>query len=129
MMQKFARINNKAYIRKVRLLSGKASSPNSIFNPTPEHKALREMVRSFVESEVDPQALEFNKEEKFNTHLFQKCGELGLLGITVPTEFGGSGMDTTAAVIVHEELAASDPAFCLSYLAHSMLFVRTFHFF
>jgi isovaleryl-CoA dehydrogenase len=38
--------------------------------------------------------------------------------------FGGSGMDTTAAVIVHEELSASDPGFCLAYLAHSMLLVN-----
>ena len=39
-------------------------------------------------------------------------------------EYGGSGLDATAAVIAHEELAASDPAFCLSFLAHSMLFVN-----
>ena len=51
------------------------------------------------------------------------CG-VGLLGITVPTAYGGSEMDAVAAVLVHEELAASDPAFCLSYLAHSMLFVN-----
>ena len=50
-------------------------------------------------------------------------GELGLLGITVPEEYGGSGIDASAAAIVHEELAAHDPAFCLSFLAHSMLFV------
>jgi isovaleryl-CoA dehydrogenase len=42
----------------------------------------------------------------------------------VEPEFGGSGMDTTAAVIVHEELSASDPGFCLAYLAHSMLLVN-----
>ena len=47
-----------------------------------------------------------------------------MLGITVDNEFGGSGMDAVAAVITHEELSASDPAFCLSYLAHSMLFVN-----
>ena len=47
-----------------------------------------------------------------------------MLGITVETEFGGSGMDAVAACIVHEELSSSDPSFCLSYLAHSMLFVN-----
>lgn len=96
----------------------------SIYNPTEEHAALRSMVRSFVEAEVDPQALEYNREEKFNFDLFRKLGDLGLLGITVPTAYGGSEMDAVAAVLVHEELAASDPAFCLSYLAHSMLFVN-----
>jgi isovaleryl-CoA dehydrogenase len=96
----------------------------NIYNPTEEHKALREMLRSFVEEEVDPQALVFNRTETFNHALFKKLGGLGLLGITVDTEYGGSGMDAVAAVIAHEELSASDPAFCLSYLAHSMLFVN-----
>ena len=80
-----------------------------IFNPTEEHLALREMLSSFVKSEVDPQALEYNKREEFNVDLFRKLGELGLLGITVPAEYGGSEMDATAAVIAHEELAASRP--------------------
>jgi isovaleryl-CoA dehydrogenase len=95
-----------------------------LFNPTDEHSQLRKMLRSFVEAEVDPQALEFNRKEKFNVPLFRKLGEIGILGVTADVEYGGSGMDATAAVIVHEELAASDPAFCLSYLAHSMLFVN-----
>ncbi len=82
------------------------------------------MLRSFVETEVDPQSLQFNSREEFNRDLFMKLGDLGLLGVTVPAEYGGSEMDATAAVIAHEELSASDPAFCLSYLAHSMLFVN-----
>ena len=57
--------------------------------------------RDFVESEVDPQALAFNRAEKFNVDLFRKLGSLGLLGITTDPEFGGSGMDATAAVIAH----------------------------
>jgi len=82
------------------------------------------MVRSFAESEVEPQALEYNRAEKFNMPLFRKLGELGLLGITVPEEYGGSNMDATAMCIVMEELSAVDPAFCLSYLAHSALFLN-----
>lgn len=100
------------------------ASASSIYSPTPEHQALREMVRSFAETEVEPQAIEFNRAEKMNLPLFRKLGELGLLGVTVPEEYGGSGMDATAAVIVHEELAAVDPGFCLAYLAHSMLLVN-----
>jgi isovaleryl-CoA dehydrogenase len=95
-----------------------------LFNPTEEHATLREMVRSFAEREVEPQAEESDRTEQFNLGLFRKLGELGLLGVTAPEEFGGSGMDATAAVIVHEELSASDPGFCLAYLAHSMLFVN-----
>lgn len=92
-----------------------------LFNPTEEHKILRDTVRDFVSKEVEPQALEFDRKEKFNLELFRKLGELGLLGITVPEEFGGSGQDAVAAVLVHEEISYSDPGFCLAYLAHSML--------
>ncbi len=95
-----------------------------IYNPTPEHLALREMVRAFAENEVEPQAAEHDRTETFNVPLFRKLGELGLLGVTVPERFGGSGLDAVAAVIAHEELSAVDPGFTLAYLAHSMLFVN-----
>lgn len=96
----------------------------SIFSPSDEHAQLREMVRAFAENEVGPQAEEHDRAEKFNRPLFNQCGELGLLGITADPNHGGSGMDAAAAVIVHEELSAVDPGFCLAYLAHSMLFVN-----
>lgn len=95
-----------------------------LFNPTEEHAMLRQTVREFVQSEVEPQAAEYDRAEKFNLPLFKRLGELGLLGITVGDEYGGSGMDTVAAVIAHEELSASDPGFALAYLAHSMLCVN-----
>lgn len=89
---------------------------------------LREMVRDFVRKEVEPQALEYDREEKFNLNLFRKLGEYGLLGISVPAEYGGSGMDATAVAIINEELSYSDPAFCLAYLAHSQLMVNNLAF-
>ncbi len=95
-----------------------------LFNPSPEHRALRELVRSFAEREVDPQAEEFDRAERFNIALFRKLGELGLLGITVEERFGGSGLDAVAAVIAHEEIAAADPGFALAFLAHSILFAN-----
>ena len=64
-----------------------------LFNPTPEHAALRRLVREFTEREVDPQATASDRGETFNVALFRRLGPLGLLGITVPTEYGGSGMD------------------------------------
>ncbi len=93
----------------------------NLFNPSEEHQMLRETVSAFVAKEVEPQALENDRKERFNLPLFRKCGDLGLLGITVPQQYGGSGMDVVASVIVHEELAASDPGFTLAYLAHSIL--------
>lgn len=98
-----------------------------LVHPTPEHQMLREMVAGFVRDEVEPQAEAFDRKQELNRALFNRLGDLGLLGITVPAEDGGSGMDATAAVIVHHELAKSDPGFCLAYLAHSMLFVNNFY--
>ena len=95
-----------------------------LYNPTEEHKMLRESVKSFVQSEVEPQAHKHDRDELFNLPLLRKLGELGLLGITTPEEYGGSGMDALAATIAHEEISASDPGFCLAYLAHSMLCVN-----
>lgn len=93
-------------------------------NPTEEHAMLRKMVRDFVREEVEPQALEHDREEKFNLDLFRKLGEYGLLGISVSEDYGGSGMDATAVAIVNEELSYSDPGFCLAYLAHAQLMVN-----
>ena len=98
-----------------------------VFNPTDEHLSVREMVRSFAESEVAPQAEEHDRDERFNHSLFRQLGEQGLLGLTADERFGGAELDATAAVIVHEELAAADPGFCLSYLAHSILYVHNLH--
>jgi isovaleryl-CoA dehydrogenase len=97
-------------------------------NPTEEHRLLREMVRDFTRDVVEPQADEHDRLAKLNIPLLRQVGELGLLGVTVPAEHGGAGMDATAAVIVHHELAKSDPGFALAYLAHSMLFVNNFYY-
>lgn len=115
----------------VRFQSSSASL-SSLFNPTEEHTTLRDMLKTFVEREVEPQAFEHNKNETFNTSLFQKLGTLspdglGILGLTVDEEYGGTNFDATAVALVHEELSYSDPAFCLSYLAHSLLFVNNLH--
>ena len=97
-------------------------------NPSEEHQMLREMIRDFVQEFVEPQAHEYDKKEQFNLELFRELGELGLLGITVPEEYGGAGLDAVAATIAHEELSYSDAGFGLAYLAHSMLFVNNLAF-
>jgi isovaleryl-CoA dehydrogenase len=97
-------------------------------NPTEEHLLLRTMVKDLVRTVVEPQADEHDQKATLNVDLMRKCGELGLLGITVPAEHGGSGMDSVGAVIVHHELSKSDPGFTLAYLAHAILFVNNFYF-
>ena len=89
---------------------------------------MRQTVAEFARREVEPQAAESDRRGSLNVPLFRKLGELGLLGVTVPEADGGAGMDTTAAVIVHHELAKADPGFTLAYLAHSMLFVNNFYY-
>ena len=103
---------------------GAAWTAVDLFNPTPEHALLRETVRDLVRAEVEPQALEHDRAERFNLDLFRTFGALDLLGLTVPAEDGGAGMDAVGAAIVHEELSTSDPGFCLAYLAHAILFVN-----
>lgn len=99
---------------------------DDLFNPTEEHRMLREMVADFTRQEVEPQAARHDELGTLNVALFRQLGELGLHGITVPEEQGGAGMDAVAAVIVCHELSKSDPGFALAYLAHSMLFVNNF---
>ena len=96
----------------------------NLFDPSEEHALLRQSVRAFVQDEVEPQALQYDRAERFNVDLFRRLGTLGILGITAPESDGGAGMDATAAVLVHEELSAADPGFCLAFLAHSMLCVN-----
>lgn len=97
-----------------------------LFEPTAEHRMLRETVRRFTETEVEPQAEEYDASGTLNVALLRRCGALGLLGLTIPEEHGGAGMDAVAAVIAHHELAKSDPGFTLAYLAHFLLFVNNF---
>ncbi len=97
---------------------------SDLFNPTPEHLALRQTLRRFAETEVEAQAAAHDRDEAFNLPLFRKLGELGVLGLTVPETWGGSGMDAAAVAVVHEELSAVDPGFTLAYLAHALLFAN-----
>jgi len=101
---------------------------SALLNPTEEHRLLREMVRDFVRAEVEPQAEEYDRKGALNIELLREFGRLGLLGVTVPAEWGGGGMDATASVICHHEISKSDPGFCLAYLAHSVLFVNNFFY-
>lgn len=96
-------------------------------DPTEEHRMLRELVAQFASSEVEPQAATHDREGSLNTSLMRRAGDLGLHGLTVPESAGGGGLDATAAVLAHHELAKFDPGFTLAYLAHAILFVNNFY--
>ncbi len=97
---------------------------HDLFAPSPEHAMLADTLREFVEREVEPQAAAHDRDERFNVELFRRAGELGMLGVTIPEEYGGAGLDAVAAVQVCEALSSSDPGFALSALAHSYLFAN-----
>jgi len=99
-----------------------------LFNPTEEHRLVREQVARFARERLQPQAQEADAREHFDPELLRGLArDLGLCGITVPAEEGGAGLDLVATVIVLEELSRVEPGFGLSYLAHELLFVHNFH--
>jgi len=93
-----------------------------------EHELLRQTVRQFVVTRVEPQAKAHDESATLNIELLREIGNLGLIGVTIPEADGGAGMDATASAIVHDELAYSDPGFTLAYLAHALLFVNNFYY-
>jgi len=95
-----------------------------LFAPTTEHALLADTLREFVAREVEPQASAHDRSETFNHALFRRAGELGLLGVTLPEEYGGAGLDAVAAVQVAEALSTSDPGFALAVVAHAILFAQ-----
>src|SRR5215208_6836263 len=72
---------------------------------TDEQKAIVEMVRSFVDNEILPNAEEYDHEDKFPEPIVEQMKELGLFGVTIPEEFGGMGLDLTTYAMIVEELS------------------------
>jgi alkylation response protein AidB-like acyl-CoA dehydrogenase len=86
-----------------------------------ERQLILDAAREFVRTEVAPHALEVDRTSRFPVELFHRAGELGLLGLTIPEEFGGSGVDQTASALVLEEIATSMPVLTVAMGAHALL--------
>jgi short/branched chain acyl-CoA dehydrogenase len=91
------------------------------FDLPEETRDLQDMVREFAAKEISPNAAEWSENEQFPTHVFTKLGELGLMGMLVPEEYGGAGSDTVSYVAVMEELGAADQSVASSWNAHSTI--------
>ncbi|MEE1652838.1 MULTISPECIES: isovaleryl-CoA dehydrogenase [Brachymonas] len=86
--------------------------------------ALRDAVYTFAQVEIAPRAAEADRTDQFPMDLWQKFGELGVLGMTVPEEYGGTNMGYLAHMIALEEISRASAAIGLSYGAHSNLCVN-----
>lgn len=82
---------------------------------------LIEMLQPFCKSTIQPLAVKTDRDNLFPEHLWKTFGEMGLLGITVPTEYGGSGMSYTAHCLAMEEISRYSGSIGLSYGAMTAL--------
>ena len=86
-----------------------------------EHIMIRNMVRNFADDQIMPLARLLDEEEKFPLELVQEMGRLGLMGMIVPQEYGGSGLDMVAFATAIIELARADASVAITMAAHNSL--------
>jgi butyryl-CoA dehydrogenase len=88
---------------------------------TDERQLVLDATKEFVRTEVAPQVAHVEKTSEFPMELFKRAGELGLIGLTIPAEYGGSGVDQTASALVLEEIAKTMPVLTIAMGAHALL--------
>jgi alkylation response protein AidB-like acyl-CoA dehydrogenase len=91
------------------------------FDLTSEQTMIKRTIREFAEEEVAPGAIERDKTKQFPTAIFKELGELGMLGLPFPEEYGGAGADTVSFAIVTEELSRACASTGITYSAHISL--------
>ena len=91
------------------------------FSLSEEQRLLQKTVREFAETELGPHAREWDERQEFPRQVFTKLGEMGLMGVVWPPEYGGSGLTTLDYAIVLEELARVEAGVALSVAAHNSL--------
>lgn len=100
------------------------SLPGLNFQLGEDIDALRDVVQQFAANEIAPRASEIDSSDQFPMDLWQKMGDLGLHGITVPEEYGGADMGYVAHMVAMEEISRASASVALSYGAHSNLCIN-----
>ena len=91
----------------------------SPFDLTPDQRAVRQLVREFAAERITPFAAEWDKKHHFERQLYHDLGELGLMGVCVPEQYGGAGMDFMSYVLVIEELSRADAGVGVTVAVHT----------
>lgn len=91
------------------------------FELNEDQQLLKQTVRAFAEAEIAPHARLWDERQEFPREVFTKLGELGLMGVVWPAEYGGAGLSTLDYAIVMEELSRADAGVALSVAAHNSL--------
>jgi len=99
------------------------------YDLTEEQKILRNTVREFAENEIAPKARELDEKEQFSVELTRKMGELGLFGMFVSEEYGGSNMGYVAYIIATEEIARVDGSHAATVAAGNSLGIGPINYF
>ena len=99
------------------------------FDLSPEHELIRRTVREFAEGEVAPVAEELDRTKSFPYEIVAKLGELNLMGIPFPQEYGGGGGDTLAYALAVEELTRVDSSVAITLCAHTSLGTQPIYLF
>src|SRR2546425_11903261 len=91
------------------------------FELTEEQKQIRKTVREFAEKEIRPHVMEWDEAQQFPSEIISKLGQMGLMGVTFPTGYGGAGQGYVEYVGVIEELARVDGSVAIILAAHTSL--------
>ena len=99
------------------------------FDLEPEHELLRDTVREFALAKIAPVAEELDREKRFPYELVAELADLGLMGMTIPEEYGGAGADTVSYAIAIEELTRIDSSVAITVAAHHSLGTLPIYYF
>jgi alkylation response protein AidB-like acyl-CoA dehydrogenase len=100
-----------------------------LFDLSDDHRLIQETVRDFARNEVAPVAEELDREKRFPYEIVEKLGELGLMGIPFPDEYGGAGGDSLAYTLAVEELTRVDSSVAITMCAHTSLGTQPIYLF